>query len=530
MVAKFLLHDPTHGLFHIPNKGERERLRAGAPLNPFKIFMMLSPLQWAWFLCGLFCWIMDSYDYFAVSMSVKKLVEDFFHSTPEQKKADTSKVNYAIMLTLLFRSLGAVFFGVIADRFGRRWTLSINMVIVAALSLGTAYADTYSKFLGVRSLFGIGMGGIWGMSTATALENMPAAARGLFSGILQQGYAMGYLVAAAVNLGWANKARDGKGEWQVLFYLGAGLSLLAAIIRAILPEGPKFKEQSRLRKCRPVTRNPVKRFFVETGQMLKTHWAMCIYAILLMTGFNFFSHSSQDLYPTMLEEAKLLSSNQSSIVTMISNCGAISGGIVAGYVSQYLGRRLTMLLFIILGGAMIPPWILPNTFSGLAAGGFFVQVGVQGAWGVIPIYLTEISPAAFRATFPGLAYQLGNMASSAASTIESRGGENIKIPNPKRPGEMMADYATVSAILLACVAGYLAILVTFGVERRGEEFSIDDRTAATTAEEAIIQNEGRDIEAAHHDSTESDGYIHDDQLEHVNDAYLSDNKSTEKKE
>ena len=476
MVSKLFANDPTHGLFQVPDKQERQRLRAGAPMNPLKIFAMLNGIQWAWFLCGLFCWIMDSYDFFAVSMSVSKLVVFFFDpQTEAEKDAKTKQVNYSIMLTLLFRSLGAVLFGLIADRFGRRWVLSINMLIVAALSLGTAYADTYGKFLAVRSIFGIGMGGIWGMSTATALENMPTAARGLFSGILQQGYAMGYLIAAAVNLGWANQARNGEGEWEVLFYLGAGLSLAAGIVRAVLPESPKFIEQKRLRKLQPATKNPVRQFFKDTGGMLQEHWKMCIYAILLMTGFNFLSHSSQDLYPTMLQKAKLLTSNQSSIATIIANCGAITGGMVAGYLSQYIGRRLAMLTFIIFAGCMIPVWIVPNSFGGLAAGGFLVQFGVQGAWGVIPVYLSEISPAAFRATFSGFTYQLGNMASSASSTIETRGGESIRMADPKHPGETIADYATVSAILLACVVGYLTVLIIFGLEHRGDELKIDDQ-------------------------------------------------------
>ena len=476
MLSNFFTQDPTHGLFRLPDKKEREHLRAGAPLNPIKIFAMLNLMQWVWFLCGLLCWTMDSYDFFAVTMSVPKLVVYFFDpQTQAEKDAKIKDLNYSIMLTLLFRSLGAVVFGLVADRLGRRWVLTADMLFVAVLSLGTAYANTYSKFLAVRSIFGIAMGGIWGMSTATALENMPTAALGLFSGILQQGCVIGYLIAAAVNLGWANQARNGEGEWEVLFYLGAGLSLAAGIVRAVLPESPKFIEQKRLRKLQPATKNPVRQFFKDTGGMLQEHWKMCIYAILLMTGFNFLSHSSQDLYPTMLQKAKLLTSNQSSIATIIANCGAITGGMVAGYLSQYIGRRLAMLTFIIFAGCMIPVWIVPNSFGGLAAGGFLVQFGVQGAWGVIPVYLSEISPAAFRATFSGFTYQLGNMASSASSTIETRGGESIRMADPKHPGETIADYATVSAILLACVVGYLTVLIIFGLEHRGDELKIDDQ-------------------------------------------------------
>ncbi|PKI83555.1 hypothetical protein MVES1_002618 [Malassezia vespertilionis] len=522
--------DPTHGLFRIPTKEERIKLRAGAPLNPLKVLCIPGLMEWLWFLGGLFAWIMDAYDFFSVSMSVTKLVTTFFPTirdgTPEYDDK-VKQVNYSIMLTLLFRPLGAVIFGILADRLGRRWILSVNLLIVAALSIGTAYCEQYGSFLGVRCIFGIGMGGIWGMATATALENMKPAARGLFSGILQQGYAMGYLIAAGVNLGWANKTmyQGEEGNWRVLFYLGAGLSLAAAIVRALLPESPIFIEQQRLRKLQPVAKNPALHFLKELGQMLKKEWMMCIYAVLLMTGFNFFSHSSQDLYPTMLQKAKLLTADQSSTATIISNCGAITGGLIAGYVSQYTGRRIAMIIFIIIGGAMVPAWILPDSFGGLAAGGFFVQVGVQGAWGVIPVYLTEISPAAFRATFPGVAYQLGNMASSASSTIETTGGNNIRIPDPKHPGETIADTATVSAILLGCVAGYLLILVVFGVESDREIKVCDDDPHAKSANEVLLRREMNDIEAAANGPNPELAYVNDKELyEHVNGVPISDTK------
>ncbi|WFD32077.1 hypothetical protein MSPP1_003119 [Malassezia sp. CBS 17886] len=509
--------DPTHGLFRLPDADERSRLRAGAPLNPIKIMMMLSTIEWLWFLGGLLTWIMDSYDFFSVSLSVTPL-QDLYHK-------EATDITYAILLTLLFRSLGALLFGVAADRFGRRWTLTVNMLFVAALSLGTAYCDTFPKFLGVRCIFGVAMGGVWGLSTATALENMTPAARGLFSGILQQGYAMGYLIAAAVNLGWANPSND----WRILFFLGAGLSLLGAIVRAILPESPKFLEQKRQRKQKTSNENGVKTFCRDFGNMLKRYWPQCIYAILLMTGFNFFSHSSQDLYPKMLEASKGLTSGQASTATIISNCGAISGGIIAGYVSQYTGRRIAMLTFVVLAGVLIPAWILPNSFSGLAAGGFFIQFGVQGAWGVIPAYLSEISPAAFRATFPGLAYQLGNMASSASSTIESRGGDNIKMKDPKNPGKMIPDYATVSAILMGCVAGYLVILIVFGIERGGGELKVNDSDPdGLTAD--FRGGPGRDIESPATQPNADNAYIHDpQQFEHVADAKLCDPNIDEKK-
>ncbi|SHO76643.1 Similar to S.cerevisiae protein JEN1 (Monocarboxylate/proton symporter of the plasma membrane) [Malassezia sympodialis ATCC 42132] len=484
------LGDPTHGLFHLPDEKERIRMRGGAPLNPIKIFAMLSTMEWIRIFVGIFAWIMDSYDFFSVSMSVKNIRNTFNIHVGYDKYTD-SQITYAIMLTLILRSFGALAFGVISDRLGRRWVLAVNLFIVGALSLSTAYCTTLSSFLGVRCVFGIAMGGIWGLANATVMEDLNPAARGLISGIFQQGYAMGYLIAAGVNLGWVNKHTrlDGTRPWEYLFYLGTGLSFAAGICRAILPEGANYQEQRRIRKLKPSSKNPLRAFFKDVGHMLAKYWAECIFSILLMIGFNFFSHSSQDLYPTMIENVKGRSSDDASSLTMISNAGAIAGGILAGYVSQYTGRRIAMICFIILAGAVVPAWILPNSFSGLAAGAFFVQFGVQGAWGVVPIYLSELSPPNFRATFPGLAYQLGNMASSASATIESTGGSNIKTQDPNDPSKMIDDSATVSAILLGCVAAYLLVIIIFGLEpKQGRDFAASDELEPSTAkdEEDII--------------------------------------------
>lgn len=290
-----------------------------------------------------------------------------------------NSVTTAITLTLLFRPLGAIIFGLLSDRYGRKWPLVINLCIIAVLSLGTGFVKTFGAFLGVRCLFGIGMGGIWGLATATALENMPAASRGLFSGILQQGYAVGYLLAASTNLTWIQRTDD----WRILFYLGAGLSLFAALVRLVLPESELFTRIKKEREAQGIVSNKGKVFLQETGKMIKTSWPRVIYGILLMTGFNFLSHSSQDLYPTMIQKTSLAylptaqAAKLASKATIIGNCGAVAGGMSAGYISQYLGRRLTIMIFVIFTGAMIAPWILPTTFSGLAAGAFFVQVSLD---------------------------------------------------------------------------------------------------------------------------------------------------------
>jgi MFS transporter, SHS family, lactate transporter len=300
-----------------------------------------------------------------------------------------------------------VIFGVLSDRFGRKWPLVANLIIISVLNLGTGFVQTFKQFLALRSLFGIGMGGIWGLAASTALENLPVETRGLASGVLQQGYAVGYLIAAVVNLRLVPETSQG---WRTLFWTSAGISMFAAFIRVLLPESEVFIRAKQIEQARGTTTTKKTRIFLhETVVMLKAHWMLVIYAVLLMTGFNFFSHGSQDLYPTYLQQSKGFSPHDATVATIIGNCGAVAGGALSGYVSQYWGRRLTIIIFTLLTGAFIPLWILPSGFSALSAGAFCIQFGVQGAWGVIPIQLGEISPPAFRATFPGVAYQLGNV-------------------------------------------------------------------------------------------------------------------------
>jgi len=192
---------------------------------------------------------------------------------------------------------------------------------------------------------------------------------------------------------------------------------------------------------------------------------------LLMTGFNFLSHGSQDLYPTYLQASKNFSPHNSTVATIIGNCGAVAGGLIAGYVSQYIGRRLTIIIFVCIIGAFIPLWILPSSFSALAAGAFCIQFGVQGAWGVIPIQLAEMSPPAFRATFPGVAYQVGNMVSSAASQIEATGGDNFRTTIFKDGKDTdIPDYATVQGILIGVVAAFVLVVTLVGPENHGSHF------------------------------------------------------------
>jgi SHS family lactate transporter-like MFS transporter len=437
----------------------RREMRQGRPL--WLCIREVTWIQWLQFISGWMAWTCDANDFFSVSLSVTNL-EKTFNRPPHA-------ITTAITLTLLFRSIGAVVFGVISDRYGRKWPLVANLLIVCMLEIGTSFIQTFYQFLALRSLFGVAMGGIWGLAASTALENLPVEVRGLASGIVQQGYAVGYLIACIGNLGLVPHQRHG---WRILFWLASAYSMSAAILRALLPESAVFLRAKEVERARGTnTSKKTKVFLQEIKTMLKEHWKLCIYAILLMTGFNFLSHGSQDLYPTYLQVSKGFTEHDATIATIIGTIGAITGGAFAGFISQYIGRRLTIIIFVMLVGAFIPLWIIPTSFLGLAAGAFCVQFGVQGAWGVIPIQLAEMSPPAFRATFPGVAYQLGNMVSAASAQIEAIGGDNLKttvIRNGK--AVEVADYAKVQGMLLGTVAAFVIFITLIGPENHGSHF------------------------------------------------------------
>ncbi|KAG2125617.1 major facilitator superfamily domain-containing protein [Suillus cothurnatus] len=378
----------------------------------------LTWVQWAQFWSGWIAWTCDAIDFFAVSLTVTPLATQFNQSI--------TQITTAITLTLLFRPVGAIIFGILSDRFGRKWPLVFNLLLCCVFELGTGFVNTFPQFLAVRALFGIAMGGIWGLSTASALENLPVELRGIASGVLQEGYAVGYLIAAVINLTLV--AQHG---WRVLFWTGAGISFFAAVIRAFIPESAFFlraKEQERARGTN--TSQKTKVFIKETKEILKRHWLLI----------------------------QLLAS-RFTVATIIGNCGAIAGGIIAGSI------------FVLLIEVFIPLWVLPSSLSALSAGAFCIQVGVQGALGVIPIQLAEMSPPAFRATFPGVAYQIGNMISSASAQIEATGGDNLKttIMENGVPTQV-PNYATVQAIFIGVVAAFVVVITIIGPENHGSHF------------------------------------------------------------
>lgn len=437
------------------------------PPNPIRLLCMLNALGWGAYAIGFIAWTADAFDFHALSIQTTKLADHF--------DVSKTKVSEAITLTLLLRSVGAAIFGVFSDYFGRKYPLVLNMWLLGALQVGSIYCRTFNEFLGVRAVFGLCMGGVYGGAAGMALENIPAEARGLFSGIFQQGYSFGYVLAACVNLGVGGATNT----WTTMFWVGAGLSFLSGFLRLAFPESKQFIE-ARKESGRG---SGLKNFRNNFGKMLKKEWKVCIYAIILMSWFNWFSHSSQDSYTTFMLVGKGLGSDAASRASILMKTGACVGGTIWGYLSQAIGRRRAMIIACLLCCCLIPSWVLPTTESGLEAGGFMLQAMVQGAWGVVPIYLSEISPPAFRAIFVGLTYQLGNAVSSPSTQLVNALSENNFIKS-RKTGLPVQAYGPVMAIATAIIAIGLAITASLGPEKKGIKFE----NAATAVEETKVDS------------------------------------------
>uniref|UniRef100_A0A0B7JWV0 Major facilitator superfamily (MFS) profile domain-containing protein n=2 Tax=Bionectria ochroleuca TaxID=29856 RepID=A0A0B7JWV0_BIOOC len=431
--------------------------------NPIKLLRMLNRQQWAFFMVAFCAWTWDAFDFFTVSLTVTELAESF-----DKSKTD---ITWGITLVLMFRSVGSILFGVAADRYGRKWPFIINNMLFIVLELGTGFCQTYSQFLACRALFGVAMGGLYGNAAATALEDCPEEARGLMSGILQQGYALGYLLAAAFARGLVGTTPHG---WRPLFWFGACPPVLFILWRLVLPETVAYQERELLRQEAIHGGNAGKSvgsvFMTEAKVAMKKHWILLVYLVLLMAGFNFMSHGSQDLYPTMLANTLEFSQTMVTVTQVVANLGAITGGTVVGYLSQSVGRRLSIIIACFVGGALLYPYTFVRDESIMAAA-FFQQFCVQGAWGVIPAHLIELSPGAFRTVVVGTSYQLGNLVSSASSTIEARLGERFPLA-PSAKGESRYDYGKVICIFMACVYVYVIVLTFVGPENLRAKFDV----------------------------------------------------------
>ncbi|CBX99314.1 similar to carboxylic acid transporter protein [Plenodomus lingam JN3] len=449
--------------------------------NPITLLRLLNLQQWLFFLVAFFAWTWDAFDFFTVSLTVENLAETF-----GKTKVD---ITWGITLVLMLRSVGSIVFGLAADRYGRKWTFIINNLLFIVLELATGFCVTYKEFLAVRALFGIAMGGLYGNAAATALEDCPEAARGLISGMLQQGYAFGYLLATVFARAFVDTVGH---EWRPLFWFGAGPPVLIIIFRICLPETLAYQERQRLREEQP---NAAKVFLEEGKVALKRHWLLLIYMVLLMAGFNFMSHGSQDLYPTMLTNQYNFSKNQVTVIQVMANVGAMCGGTFVGYSSSIFGRRFSIVVMCILGGALLYPYTFTSSNAVIAAA-VFEQFCVQGAWGVVPIHLMELSPGSFRTFVVGTSYQLGNLVSSASSTIEATIGEQF--PLPPKGAVKRYKYGLVICILMGCVYASVILLTILGPEYRGRDFDVaadQDMAAATGHVKDVDDRDAENLEA-----------------------------------
>ncbi|TAQ84512.1 hypothetical protein B7494_g7174 [Chlorociboria aeruginascens] len=442
--------------------------------NPIRLVRLLSGKQWLFFLS----W--DAFDFFTVSLTVSDLAKTFDKTNTE--------ITWGITLVLMLRSVGSIIFGIAADRYGRKWPFVINNVLFIILELATGFTQTYQQFLACRALFGIAMGGLYGNAAATALEDCPEEARGLISGMLQQGYAFGYLLATVFARGLVNTTSHG---WRPLFWFGACPPVLIIIFRLCLPETEAYQEREMVR----TEKGNIGSTFIAEGKVaLKRHWLLLIYLVLLMAGFNFMSHGSQDIYPTMLTNQFNFGANGVTVTQVVANLGAMAGGTIVGYCSQIFGRRFSIIFISVIGAALLYPYTFTSSKAVMAAA-FFEQFCVQGAWGVIPIHLMELSPGSFRTFVVGSAYQLGNLVSSASSTIESRIGE--RFPLPPKGKVARYNYGLVICIFMGCVYAYVIVLTFVGPEYLRRSFDVrhdedlNEAAGHDTIEEAMRRLENR---------------------------------------
>jgi SHS family lactate transporter-like MFS transporter len=410
-------------------------------MEAVRLFKSLDRNQRNTFLACFLGWALDAFDFFLLTFVIVPMAGDFGTSIAE--------LSYAITLTLAMRPVGAFIFGLLGDRFGRRMPLMIDIIFYSLMELLTAFSPNYTWLLIFRGLYGIGMGGEWGLGASLAMETLPTAARGLFSGILQQGYAFGYLLAAVVY--WIVFPLFG---WRGLFVAGALPAFLVLYIRTRVPESPVWVRRQR----------EASDFWSDLLVVIKGHWLLFLYVILLMTAFNAMSHGTQDMYQTFLGEQRHYGVTQKAATGIIYAVGAICGGTVVGHLSQKWGRRRSIILTAGFGIILIPLWVFPPGFGLLVIGGFAMQFMVQGAWGIVPVHLNELSPDAVRGTFPGVAYQLGNLFAANTAVVEAR------LANHFRDANGHPDYAKALALFTLVIFLALILLAAVGREERGKEF------------------------------------------------------------
>ncbi|KAF6010319.1 hypothetical protein HII13_003093 [Brettanomyces bruxellensis] len=415
-------------------------------LNPLKGLSLIKGKQSLMILSAFLGWSWVAYDFFTISMNITELSKQFGKSVKD--------ITWGITLVLMLRSVGSIIFGYLGDRYGRKWPLILNLLLVCFLEVGTGFVQTYQQFLGVRAVFGILLGGVYGNAAATALDDCPMEARGIVSGFLQQGYTFGYLMAVVLKRAIADNSSK---HWRAMFWFGSGVMFIIVIFRTFLPETKAFHQAMKATAFNRTHGIQEVSFIKKAVSALKSYWLMVIYLVLLMAGFNFMSHGSQDLYPTLLTVRYSFSEDKSTVTNCVANIGAMCGGIIIAHLSNFAGRRLSIIICCIAGGALIYPWAFVSS----------------SAINAVPVHLSELAPPSFRSFVVGLAYQLGNLTSAASSTIESTLGERFPMVSPS--GKHIYDYAKVMAIFVGCVFVYVVFITFIGPERRNMSFEMADK-------------------------------------------------------
>ncbi|GES95636.1 MFS transporter [Rhizophagus clarus] len=363
--------------------------------NPLKLLKSINKTQFITFIATYLSWTFVSFGYFIVTFTLPYIAKDF--------KLRPSDVAVSITLMLTFRPLGALIFGLLSDKYGRKYPLMANVFIFSGLQLASGFAPNFLIYSITRAIFGIAMGGEWGLGAALAMEVLPLESRGGFC------------------------------SW---------------ISPCSVPESEEWKRQHVDRKKSKINlRDKIRVIII-------THWKIFIFAILLMTALNFIVHGSKDLYPTFLKVQLDFTPGQITFIAIIANIGEIIGGLISGYICHYLGRKNAMLTFIILAGCFLPLYVLPRNYIILTIGAFFLYLCIGGCWGGIPVYLNEIAPVELRGTFPGLVYQIGTLLASSSAQIEAFFGEMIK-------EEDSPDYGLTIALLTSLFVIVIIIILKF---------------------------------------------------------------------
>ncbi|HMD17532.1 MAG TPA: MFS transporter [Terriglobales bacterium] len=380
---------------------------------------------------GFLGWTLDAFDFFLVVFALTAIAHEFHR--PDRDIA------FSITLTLAFRPVGAFIFGLMADRYGRRIPLMIDLVFYSVVEVATGFAHSFTTFLVLRALFGIGMGGEWGVGASLAMEKVPPRLRGFLSGILQQGYALGNLLAAGcfffVFPRWG---------WRPMFFIGGLPALLGLFVRFQVKESEVWRK----------TRHPN---WSDLGRAIFSNWKLFLYLTLLMMMMNFSSHGTQDMFPTFLKRYWSMKPTQVAAIAAISMVGAICGGTLVGFLSDRFGRRRSMITALVCAILLVPMWAYSPSVTLLVIGAFLIQFMVQGAWGIIPAHLSELSPDSVRGFLPGFAYQCGVLLASSVPTVEAILAEHI-------------SYANAMALTALTVFTLAAIVVALGREQKGIEF------------------------------------------------------------